>query len=280
MRFMDFTIPSQHTIDGKRYPAEITLSHTYCKCQNESSLRCMCIYIALTQVSLSESLVLHIPYLSAVDKRDKRRFIGNLNFLVEIGSDSNHNAFLELFLARFEQDAKKIKRKCSSRRNLEVADKEATVQPRRKLTSLSALDNGTGQRSYKGKFHPYVWYQQAGTQYYFRYRGSWVEPPCLEDMTAEWRVMKDTIKISRAQFKRLERLFLQRLNPKTCVRESAGKPRPGITSKMDFNRPIQTTTKKHGLMFCECVDFDPQTAKDKAYCAKSMKERGVFVYGK
>lgn len=30
MRFMDISVPSQHTMDGKRYPAEITLSHTYC----------------------------------------------------------------------------------------------------------------------------------------------------------------------------------------------------------------------------------------------------------
>jgi hypothetical protein len=30
MRFMDITVPSQHTVDGKRFAAEIILSHTYC----------------------------------------------------------------------------------------------------------------------------------------------------------------------------------------------------------------------------------------------------------
>ena len=214
----------------------------------------------------------------------------------------HHNAFLERFLKRFERKANNIRQACDSRRKLTSSSDAATLwlatseyntsepvgkqqQPlwtsEHGVDSLVSDGNSTGiiERRLNGGFHPYVLYDQTGTHYYFRYRGSWVEPPCLEDMTAEWRIMKDPIKVSPSQFNRLECLFLRRLNPETCVRESAGKPRPGKTSKKNFNRPMQTTTAKHGLMYCECVDFDPQTAKDKAYCAKSMEERGVSPYG-
>lgn len=230
-----------------------------------------------------------------MDKTDKRKFIGNVNILLDVGTDANHNSFFELFLSRFETMAADIKLSCDSRRKLgqlKMKESESSEhrslrqhQPRKETSeSQSKVDettdesHSTERRLYQGEFHPYVWYDQTGTQYYFRYRGSWVEPPCLEDLTAFWRVLKNPVKISPSQYSRLDRIFYQRLNPDTCVPESAGKLRSGSTEKRDFNRPTQTTTVKHELMYCECVDFNSPLPNDVEYCSKSLSQRGVFPY--
>jgi hypothetical protein len=232
----------------------------------------------------------------AVKKTERRLFIGNMNVLLTIGGESDHNAFLELFLARFEKQAANIRTSCNFRRQLDSAEDQddiagslrgkASYALNATISELNATSVMTNQeaeerrlyRAWNGDFHPYVWHVLTGSQYYFRYRGSWVEPPCLEDLTVEWRVMKEPIKISRAQFDRLDKIFYQRLNPTTCVRESAGRPRAGSTYKKDYNRPIQTTTEMHDLTYCECVDFSSGYPKDKTYCAKSMADRGVFRF--
>ena len=211
-------------------------------------------------------------------------FIGNMNVLLTIGSDSDHNAFLELFLARFEKKASAIRSACQSRRSLGDLDKETDTLGDQSLDAKADSNEtlaASERRLYSawdGEFHPYVWHLLTGSQYYFRYRGSWVEPPCLEDLTAEWRVMKEPIKMSRDQFDRLDAILYQRLNPSTCVRESSGRLRKGSTYKRDFNRPIQTTTDMHNVTYCECIDFSSGYPKDLTYCAKSMNERGVFPF--
>ena len=110
-------------------------------------------------------------------------------------------------------------------------------------------------------------------QYYFRYEGSLPEPPCFE--TVHWRVLKNPVRVSPAQIEELDRLIAHRIDPLTCKRETAGKMRRPGSKKVDVNRRIQTRTREHKLVFCECVDWESANREDRAWCEKSMKERGV-----
>jgi hypothetical protein len=111
-------------------------------------------------------------------------------------------------------------------------------------------------------------------QYYFRYEGSMTEPPCFS--TVHWRVIKDPIRVAPMQIKKLDRLLARRLNPETCEKESAGKPRyrEGPTRR-DVNRPLQATSSQHKLVFCECETWESKKPADQEYCLLSPAERGV-----
>jgi hypothetical protein len=262
----------------------------------QQRLPCRTLIVSLTFSFLGYPLFCPLPLTvwfgaqPAVHKTNRRLFIGNMNVLLTVGGTTDANSFLELFLVRFENQAANISSACQSRRQLdltETADEQETAQLLRgkrpdeqiPLDGSFEQDEATIERQlYTGQFHPYVWHELTGSQYYFRYRGSWVEPPCLEDLTAEWRVMKEPIKISPDQFARLATIFYQRLNPSTCVQESAGRLRTGSTYERDFNRPTQTTTNMHEVTYCECIDFTSGYPNDKACCAESMSQRGVFPF--
>jgi hypothetical protein len=111
-------------------------------------------------------------------------------------------------------------------------------------------------------------------QYYFRYEGSMVEPPCF-NTEVHWRVLKNAIRVSPKQIKKLERLIARRLNPETCKKESAGKPREGHRKRKDVARPLQATSTKHKLVFCECETWTSHTPADIEYCQLPPEERGV-----
>jgi hypothetical protein len=99
------------------------------------------------------------------------------------------------------------------------------------------------------------------------------EPPCFN--TVHWRILKDAIRVSPKQINRLERLLARRLNPETCQRESAGKPRQGNDKLRDVARPLQTKTNWHRLIFCECGDWESRRAADQDYCRLPAEQRGV-----
>lgn len=111
-------------------------------------------------------------------------------------------------------------------------------------------------------------------QYYFRYKGSAIEPPCFEEV--HWRVLKDPIKVSPRQIRLLERLISNRVDPDTCESYTAGVLRNQNSWRVNVNRPIQTTTEEHRLVYCECVDWNSRAVNDEAYCALSFEERGVI----
>jgi Eukaryotic-type carbonic anhydrase len=99
-------------------------------------------------------------------------------------------------------------------------------------------------------------------QYYYRYKGTTPEPPCLEE--TNWRVLKDPIKVAPSQLSAMKELLVRRIDPKTCVRATAGK-RTG-TSGIAVNRPLQTSTPSHEMDYCECDDWRSRSAQDVAYC--------------
>lgn len=90
-----------------------------------------------------------------------------------------------------------------------------------------------------------------------------------------WRVMKDPIKVAPSQIEELQELMANRIDKKTCDPDHAGRRRNG---KLQFNRPIQTTTRDHRVVFCECVDWPSKQTEDQRWCAKPDSVRGVTPY--
>eukprot|EP00548_Thalassiothrix_antarctica_P003227 CAMPEP_0194129910 /NCGR_PEP_ID=MMETSP0152-20130528/1095_1 /TAXON_ID=1049557 /ORGANISM="Thalassiothrix antarctica, Strain L6-D1" /LENGTH=886 /DNA_ID=CAMNT_0038824291 /DNA_START=312 /DNA_END=2973 /DNA_ORIENTATION=- len=93
------------------------------------------------------------------------------------------------------------------------------------------------------KYSPYEWMREVKTEYYYRYEGSQMVPPCYE--TVHYRVMKDPIRIHPIQLAELERLLAWRIAPKgskfnECKPDTAGRQRSGSNrNAVDLNRPIQ-----------------------------------------
>ncbi|KAL7567702.1 hypothetical protein ACA910_012039 [Epithemia clementina (nom. ined.)] len=263
LEFTDIAVPSHHTIEGHRFSAEVIMSHVY-------------------------------------SARKINKLIGNVAVLLEAGTEDNHYDFLELYIKRFHQEARKTKTSCMSRRlstssstkglqdvrtdEAMVADDndESDAEPNRDLTELEddremayirEMDYVNKPPFYTGYFHPYMWYADVGTEYYFRYNGSLPEPPCFEGV--HWRVMQKPIVVAPSQIAALHKLIARRMDPVTCEYENAGKPRPEDPSVVDVNRPLQTMRNAHQLVYCECVDWKSPKLSDRALCKLSDAARGV-----
>jgi hypothetical protein len=77
---------------------------------------------------------------------------------------------------------------------------------------------------------------------------------------------KNPIKVAPRQIRDLHDLLANRLDPDTCEYYTAGKHRKPGGQKVDVNRPIQLTTRKHKLVYCECIDWDSKNPDDIAHC--------------
>ena len=123
--------------------------------------------------------------------------------------------------------------------------------------------NGTAENYDDVHFWPYEWLLKVGTEYYFRYEGTQIVPPCYE--TAHWRVLKDPIRVAPHQIRELERLVAWRLGD-SCQVDTAGKPRAGNPNATDCSRPIQSYHKLHRMVFCECKDWPSKFPQDRQWC--------------
>jgi hypothetical protein len=113
------------------------------------------------------------------------------------------------------------------------------------------------------EWYPYEWLWKVETEYYFRYEGTQVVPPCFE--TVHWRPMKDPIRVHKRQIAELNRLLAWRLNPDTCEVDTAGVlSDDGNTIKA--NREIQYYHELHRMVFCECKDWPSKFEGDKEWC--------------
>jgi Eukaryotic-type carbonic anhydrase len=145
---------------------------------------------------------------------------------------------------------------------VEKKDYNAKIEDfqRRSLQKIHAID-------YENiDWYAYEWMVKVGTEYYFRYEGTMLVPPCWE--TVHWRVMKDPIRVHKRQIDELHRLLAWRLNPDTCTVDTAG-----IVSedgnRVAVNREIQYNTDIHRLVFCECTDWISNFEADQLWCAGS-----------
>lgn len=286
--FTEISVPSQHTQDGKRYHAEVVLSHVYSvdngkKRVRDAFGRCWAQTHRLTPPK-----------------------IGNVSIFLQKGSIDETYDFLELYIRSWQATALKVQEACNLRRRLQALainttgdddDDVESFQPG--LEDGEYDDRGLGQQMHRDyfdrEFQPYDWYVKSGTevrclrdgkpgnfclvtnalkQYYFRYKGSTLVPPCYE--AVHWRVLREPIRVAPSQISALEGLIANRVDPVTCEAFTAGRPRSRRSWRVSVDRPTQTTTDAHHLVYCECVDWRSPKEKDVEYCALSMEERGVF----
>jgi Eukaryotic-type carbonic anhydrase len=113
------------------------------------------------------------------------------------------------------------------------------------------------------EWFPYEWLMKVGTEYYFRYEGTMLIPPCWE--TVHWRVMKDPIVVHSRQIAEINRLLAWRLNPNTCEVETAG-VLSDDGNTVNMAREVQYMHKQHRQVFCECKDWPSKFESDKQWC--------------
>lgn len=153
-------------------------------------------------------------------------------------------------------------------------------------------------------FFEYEWLIKVETEYYFRYEGTMLVPPCWD--VVHWRVMKDPIRVNRRQVDELNRLLAWRLSPSganQCEVDTAGRLRadgnrdkvfrdlqylhPQRRSSCHTRMTLLALPDSHiiflpsrclkslfrcvsGLLdrmvFCECSDWPSKFPADQAWC--------------
>ena len=170
--------------------------------------------------------------------------------------DTRPNMSEEDFLEELEQ--------YEMERNLERSTEEIGDNNRRRLA----------QNYDHVKWNDYQWLREVGTEYYFRYEGQQMVPPCYDKV--HYRVMKDYIRVNPVQIEELQRLLAHRIAPKgslknQCQRDTAGKR---VTEdRVDLARPLQSSTQKHAATFCECKDWKSKFSQDREWCELKQGQR-------
>ena len=113
------------------------------------------------------------------------------------------------------------------------------------------------------EWFPYEWLIKAGTEYYYRYEGTMLTPPCWE--VVHWRAMKDPIRVHPRQIKELQRLLAWRLNPDSCDVDTAGVVSDDGNT-VDLSRETMYYESPHRMVFCECKDWPSKFPGDQEWC--------------
>lgn len=113
------------------------------------------------------------------------------------------------------------------------------------------------------EFRTYEWMLKVETEYYFRYEGTMLVPPCFE--VVHWRVMKDPLRVHARQIAEINRLLAWRLDPDTCGLDSAGDISTDGNSIV-ANREVQYYHDQHRKVFCECKDWPSKFQSDRDWC--------------
>lgn len=119
------------------------------------------------------------------------------------------------------------------------------------------------------EWDPYEWLFRVETEYYFRYEGTMLTPPCWE--VVHWRGMKDPIVVHKRQIEEIHRLLAHRQNPDTCARETAGIVTPD-GSHIATSREIQYKHDQHRFVFCECPNWPSKFKGDREWCHKHKED--------
>lgn len=216
--------------------------------------------------------------------------IGNVAIMLEKGTPEDRYDFLNLYFKEWQKEEDKVIAKCfpnglpgsdkndNEKEDDEDDDKDKTPAAPRSQKAYPLhnprykIDKSKPQMIkesyYKREWHPYDWYVQANTEYYFRYKGSMPEPPCFEGV--HWRVLRKPVKVSPGQLRKLHNLLNNRINPETCKKETAGKPKEPGSKQVMVNRPIQKTTRKHKLVYCDCDNWKSKSKEDEDYCKNTF----------
>lgn len=213
---------------------------------------------------------------------------------LEQGTEDDRYDFLDMYTRRWCLEHNRVVGNCLDQAKEGVGAQNGNSSNPAALPSLMECSDASLPR----EFHPYDWwvkhvcsewwfdcqthmgvplwnrYIRAKTHYYFRYNGTTVEPPCIEN--AHWRVLKDPVKVAPSQINTLKSILINRIDPNTCTPYTAA--RVDSDGSVNVNRPLQTTRPSHRLVYCECIDWESNLLTDIAYCQLSPEERGVVVH--
>lgn len=123
-------------------------------------------------------------------------------------------------------------------------------------------------------YWPYEWFIKVDTEYYFRYEGTQLIPPCFE--TVHWRIMKDPIRVHPRQIAELNRLLAWRRSPSganQCDVDTAGVLKPGGDA-VDLHRDTQYMHLQHRMVLCECKNWPSKFDSDKQWCRNWQNDPG------
>lgn len=113
------------------------------------------------------------------------------------------------------------------------------------------------------EFSTYEWMLKVETEYYFRYEGTMLVPPCWD--VVHWRAMKDPLRVHSRQIAELHRLLAWRVNADTCNKETAGVV-SSDGNTIELNREVQYYHTQHRKVFCECKDWPSKFQNDREWC--------------
>lgn len=116
------------------------------------------------------------------------------------------------------------------------------------------------------EYGTYDWLREVQTEYYFRYEGTQVIPPCWG--VVHWRVLKDPTRVHPRQIAELNRLLAWRISTdesNRCEVETAGRLSDDGNT-VDLSRETQYYHNLHRKVFCECKDWPSKFEADREWC--------------
>lgn len=300
--FLDHTsisVPSQHYQEGHQYDAEVILAHFYETQSTKNQLGQVSIFLDAYATAPSwpflDKLICQwrrveeqvrqtcghapvTPYGRCALFRNQQPTAawlaeaGQTNRLRRTQSEKNasmpaHQSSVQESMSNSFIGSQQSNSNHTGGTRGEFEDEDAYVNRIYQEYKQRSLQNVIYQEDYANvPYFPYEWLFKVETEYYFRYEGTMVVPPCHE--IVHWRVMKDPIRVNPRQIKELNRLLAWRLSSSgsnRCKTESAGViTRGGGT--INVARDLQYIHPEHQLVFCECKDFTSIYPNDRAWC--------------
>ena len=183
---IDIKIPSEHTVCGKRYDAELLYMthHT-------------------APESVGYDITMIISFLIEAKSNDTITTVQTGNGTVDIPAYNQH---MQWMIDEFQKFHDHIEEDCRER------CVTATVDPTAKIEKKPYKSDGKGPKW--DPFHEDI----RKTVHFWGYRGTITEPPCSR---ALWRVMDVPVIISEGQLKQLQNILFNRRDWNTCEKDSA-----------------------------------------------------------
>jgi len=225
MHTFDIKVPSEHTVNGLRYDAEIQMFHTSLSFPRLSSLGILIkaddgLDNTDYQLVLNEfTMVYNMNTLQCARKRLRLRRHRRRRRMAELrGRQSSETADNETPNVNVEED--------------DIDEENLTEEY---LTE--AIQNITTSRNLQWTVSNFDPYDFLTTMFFFRYDGSITEPPC-KDIT--WWVMDQPMRISQRQLEETRRILFTNVN-ENCIPTSVHNGDQSVarpTSELD-GREIQ-----------------------------------------
>uniref|UniRef100_A0A7S4J6K0 carbonic anhydrase n=1 Tax=Odontella aurita TaxID=265563 RepID=A0A7S4J6K0_9STRA len=242
VRHVDISVPSQHLLEGKRYPAEYQIWHLH---QKRRRSPVVSIFMDLhpddtanphLQMMLDEFQV--VWQSSFFDCDDRRRRL--------LRAEADLYERVKMWLGGTNDDADEggTSTILDEPQEYELEFRQRVAESRSNLRRAQASN---------AVWSPYDRTHIMSSIHFYGYTGSMTEPPCSEFV--EYRIMDRPMLISRSQLFQIKFLIFNYKDPDTCERRSTH-------AEGRANRPIQTVQEKHRLYRCTCRDFlaDSNTA--------------------